>query len=185
MGFIYPAYASFKAIKSVAKDDDTQWLTYWYAADPSASPSRFPLSTSLSSPFSPALLPSRRPSHCPRFFLPPRRHRVVYAWFVVIESLTDVLVFWIPFYYLAKIAFLLWCFMPQTRGAQRIYDVAIEPTMSKYEGAIDSIASDVRSGARSVRDEYKDDVQRGAGVVKAKAVDAAISAAAKSSNKQA
>lgn len=30
MGFIYPAYCSVIAIESHHKEDDTQWLTYWY-----------------------------------------------------------------------------------------------------------------------------------------------------------
>lgn len=29
VGFIYPAYQSFKAISTPNAEDDTQWLTYW------------------------------------------------------------------------------------------------------------------------------------------------------------
>lgn len=29
IGFIYPAYASVKAIESTPRDDDTKWLMYW------------------------------------------------------------------------------------------------------------------------------------------------------------
>jgi len=29
IGFLYPAYASVKAIETKGKDDDTKWLTYW------------------------------------------------------------------------------------------------------------------------------------------------------------
>ncbi len=29
IGFVYPAYASVRAIESDKKDDDTKWLTYW------------------------------------------------------------------------------------------------------------------------------------------------------------
>eukprot|EP00520_Triparma_pacifica_P016652 CAMPEP_0118640672 /NCGR_PEP_ID=MMETSP0785-20121206/4877_1 /TAXON_ID=91992 /ORGANISM="Bolidomonas pacifica, Strain CCMP 1866" /LENGTH=162 /DNA_ID=CAMNT_0006532073 /DNA_START=167 /DNA_END=655 /DNA_ORIENTATION=+ len=29
VGFVYPAYASFKAVDSADPNDDTQWLTYW------------------------------------------------------------------------------------------------------------------------------------------------------------
>merc|ERR1711928_9768 len=29
IGFVYPAYASLKALETARKEDDTKWLTYW------------------------------------------------------------------------------------------------------------------------------------------------------------
>lgn len=68
IGFIYPAYQSFKALNSPKPDDDTQWLTYW----------------------------------------------VVYAFFNLTENLTSIFMKWIPFYFVIKVAFLIWCIYPGT-----------------------------------------------------------------------
>jgi len=91
IGFVYPLYASFKALRTTDKADDTQWLTYW----------------------------------------------IVYGFFTLIESFTDFFLFWIPFYYLFKILFLLWCFLPQFKGADTMYHRFIEPIFIKYETKVD------------------------------------------------
>lgn len=59
IGFLYPAYASIKALESRDKQDDTQWLMYW----------------------------------------------VVFALFSVIEFFSDILVGWVPIYWLLKVIF--------------------------------------------------------------------------------
>jgi receptor expression-enhancing protein 5/6 len=38
---------------------------------------------------------------------------VVFGFFGVIEAFVDYVIFWIPFYYPIKLAFLLWCMLPQ------------------------------------------------------------------------
>ena len=30
MGFVYPAYASYKALETKTPEASAQWLTYWY-----------------------------------------------------------------------------------------------------------------------------------------------------------
>lgn len=93
IGFIYPAYASIKAIESKEKDDDTKWLTYW----------------------------------------------VVYSIFALVEFFTDIFLFWIPFYWFLKCAFLVWCMLPITsNGSVTIYYKFIRPYILKHEKKIDS-----------------------------------------------
>jgi receptor expression-enhancing protein 5/6 len=107
IGFVYPCYASFKALKTSGKEDDEFWLTYW----------------------------------------------VVYAFFSVLETVSDFLFKYIPFYFLFKVVFLVWCFLPQTRGAKWIFDYGIEPILSKYEKHIDDALSRGTSAAGEFGDE--------------------------------
>lgn len=89
-GYVWPVYASFKAIRTPEKDDDTQWLTYWVV-------------------------------------------------FGTLEAAATVLPLrFIPMYSVAKCVFLLWCYLPQTRGANLVFRVAIEPFLTRYENSIDA-----------------------------------------------
>ncbi|XP_005415156.1 PREDICTED: receptor expression-enhancing protein 6 isoform X2 [Chinchilla lanigera] len=96
IGFVYPAYASIKAIESPNKEDDTVWLTYW----------------------------------------------VVYAVFGLAEFFSDLLLFWFPFYYAGKCAFLLFCMTPGPwNGALLLYQRLVRPLFLKHHAAVDSAVS--------------------------------------------
>lgn len=107
VGFLYPAYASFKAIESDDKEDDTQWLTYW----------------------------------------------VVYSFFCIQESFSDVILSWIPFYYVFKFAFLMWCQWPGVNGANIVYRDFISPFLTKHETKVDKTLSGAASMAKKAAGE--------------------------------
>jgi len=92
----YPVYASFKAIESDHKDDDTAWLIYW----------------------------------------------VIYSLFALAESILDTFIFWIPFYYEMKLAFLVALQFPQLRLPLTIYNVYVRPFLKQNEKKIDSAVSE-------------------------------------------
>lgn len=56
---------------------------------------------------------------------------IVYAFFNMAESITDFFYDWIPLYYTVKAGVLLWCFLPQTKGATLLFQM-IDPFLSKY-----------------------------------------------------
>merc|ERR1712146_23764 len=91
VGFVYPAYASFKSLESNSHDDDRLWLTYW----------------------------------------------VVYSCFCLIEGFLEYILFWVPFYYPIKLAFLFFLFLPQTKGAMTIYEKFLRPAIKPYVSLID------------------------------------------------
>merc|ERR1712159_318792 len=96
VGFVYPAYASFKSLESQNTNDDRLWLTYW----------------------------------------------VVYSCFCLIEGFLEYVLFWVPFYYPIKLAFLCYLFLPQTKGAVQLYEKFLRPALKPYVTLIDGAAND-------------------------------------------
>jgi len=140
IGFVYPLYASFLALRSPSKEDDAQWLTYW----------------------------------------------MVYGTFTLVESLSDALLYWIPMYHIWKIAFLVWCFLPSTRGSQYIYERLIVPILVKYESSIDSAGNLTKRELGGFANEIKDDVaavvREQSGVIRRKIIEQVVEGAMGSSS---
>jgi len=66
---------------------------------------------------------------------------VVFAFFSTIEFFSDIIFSWFPFYWLFKVAFLIWCFLPiSSNGSLVIYGKVIRPLFVKNRGKIDGVA---------------------------------------------
>lgn len=131
IGFLYPAYLSYKALEHMLKDiphietttvsklqphfeEFRQWLTYW----------------------------------------------VVYAVFCTLDPFLSVALFFVgPLYTLVKIALFIYLYHPSTRGAQKIYDTYLRKVLRKYESEIDKRLSDVTNKIDTAATEVKKTVK--------------------------
>jgi receptor expression-enhancing protein 5/6 len=57
---------------------------------------------------------------------------VVFAFFNLIETITDVLQNWIPGYFYLKLVGLVLLFHPETKYASVVYDKVIKPNFAKF-----------------------------------------------------
>jgi len=89
VAWLYPVWASLKALGSEDKDDDTFWLAYW----------------------------------------------IFYSSIQLVESITDVFLFWIPMYEWIKIALYIYMWHPKTQGAMVLYRTVLKPLVAKGEEA--------------------------------------------------
>lgn len=78
---------------------------------------------------------------------------VVYCFFSMIEVFTDFLLYWIPFYFAFKLAFLLWAMLPQTRGAQFLYNNFLKDFLKKNESKIDAALDDAKRTSATISQE--------------------------------
>ncbi|CAB1113991.1 unnamed protein product [Ectocarpus sp. CCAP 1310/34] len=60
---------------------------------------------------------------------------IVFAAFSILEAFLSVLLHWIPFYFALKLAFLAWCFLPQTRGAALLYNSFMKDFLASNNAA--------------------------------------------------
>lgn len=136
IGFLYPAYASFKAIETPEKDDDTKWVTYW----------------------------------------------VVYAFFGVFFEISDLLIFWIPFYDLLKCCFFVWLMLPgESNGSMILYKKVIYPLVQRHESQIDATLEKLKDAAtesvgvvQELSSDFRDETTKIASQLTAEAVSKAV-----------
>ncbi|KAF9423321.1 ER membrane protein DP1/Yop1 [Podila epigama] len=107
LGWVYPAYRSFKALETPEKEDDKQWLTYW----------------------------------------------TVYGFVSILESFTDILLYWFPFYFFLKTVFLLWLMIPTFNGAATVYNRVLRPFLLQHKEEIDSSYNNIKAKVAAVASE--------------------------------
>ncbi|KAJ1926968.1 ER membrane protein DP1/Yop1 [Tieghemiomyces parasiticus] len=67
----------------------------------------------------------------------------VFGLFNVVEYFTNVLLYWVPFYYTLKLVVLLWLALPHTRGAEYLYQNYLRPVFLRHSA---SFSSTVKTG---------------------------------------
>jgi len=92
IGIPYPVFCSIKALKTLDKQEDKKWFTYW----------------------------------------------VIFTFSSFLDFFTDILVEWIPYYWLTKTLFIIWCMAPmENNGSQMIYAWGIQPFFQNQQPQVD------------------------------------------------
>ncbi|KAL1433103.1 hypothetical protein MTO96_002068 [Rhipicephalus appendiculatus] len=75
---------------------------------------------------------------------------VVYACFSILDFFADGILSFFPFYWLVKVVFLVYCFLPtRSNGSTRIYNSLIRPYFLKSSGQIDTAYAKMAAKASS------------------------------------
>ncbi|OMO84303.1 TB2/DP1/HVA22-related protein [Corchorus olitorius] len=80
-----------------------------------------------------------------------------YGSFTLVEVFSDKLLFWFPYYYHFKFAFLVWLQLPSTEGAKKIYNNHLRPFLLKHQARVDSLMGFARAEmARFISTHHED-----------------------------
>ncbi|MCQ2816159.1 MAG: HVA22/TB2/DP1 family protein [archaeon] len=90
---------------------------------------------------------------------------IVYGVFNFLDLFAHLILKFIPFYFFLKLIFLIWCFMPNTRGAAIIYDKIISKIFKKYETQIDKGVHKVMKKAQKAMGMAKEKIDENKGKI--------------------
>jgi receptor expression-enhancing protein 1/2/3/4 len=108
VGFLFPIYASYKALKTSDPAQLTPWLMYW----------------------------------------------AVFGCGLLVESWTEWILGWVPFYYMARLMVLLYLVSPQTQGARHLYETYVHRFIEDNENQIDEFIVRTHERMRTAGMEY-------------------------------
>lgn len=94
----------------------------------------------------------------------------VYAVFNFLDLFAKFILKIIPFYYVVKLIFLVWCFMPNTQGALFIYNKFLRNIFLKNEGKLNRYVNKILRKTNEVSEKAKEEINKG----KEKIIDNAI-----------
>lgn len=103
---------------------------------------------------------------------------VIFFLFRLLELYLGFILHLIPFYFLAKLVFLVWLFFPTTSGATVVYEKFLSKIFAKYEKDLDSLVDDVGKSVTRGYDTAKQQVKDNS----AQLITGAVSAASKLNN---
>lgn len=75
---------------------------------------------------------------------------VVFALFSLLECFVDTVLFWFPFYFSFKVAFLIFCQLPSFRGADFLYQRFARPMFLKHAPVVEEHLAHVRDVSQTI-----------------------------------
>jgi len=94
----------------------------------------------------------------------------VYAVFNFLDLFAKFILKIIPFYYVVKLIFLVWCFMPNTQGALFIYNKILRNFFIKNEEILNKYVNKLMKKTNEVSDKAKEEINKGKDKILANAI---------------
>jgi receptor expression-enhancing protein 5/6 len=94
----------------------------------------------------------------------------VYAVFNFLDLFAKFILKIIPFYYVVKLIFLVWCFMPNTQGALFIYNKILRNFFIKNEELLNKYVNKLMKKTNEVSDKAKEEINKGKDKILANAI---------------